>query len=105
VQRSRGCRLEGLQGKWAAAKANLGVLDDQGQIPADLLATALETDNPAQVIFQLGSNLDRAAELMAMTPAKRAIAMDRMAQVKPRGTPALASAGSHRPDHRTRRRQ
>jgi hypothetical protein len=68
--------------KWAAAKANLGVLDDQGQIPADLLATALETDNPAQVIFQLGSNLDRAAELMAMTPAKRAIAMDRMAQVK-----------------------
>jgi hypothetical protein len=83
VQRGRGRRIQGLRDKWAAAKANLGVLDDHGQIPTDLLTTALETDNPAQVLFQLGNNLDRAAELMAMTPAKRAIAMDRMAQAKP----------------------
>lgn len=69
--------------KWADAKANLAVLDDEGRIPLDLLSTALETDNPAQVLFELGGNLDRAAELMAMTPAKRAIAMDRMAQKKP----------------------
>lgn len=69
--------------KWAEAKANLGILDDEGRIPMDLLATALETDNPAQALFALGSNLDKATELMAMTPAKRAIAMDRLAQVKP----------------------
>lgn len=69
--------------KWNEAKANLAILDDEGRIPMDLLATALETDNPAQVLFTLGGNIDKAAELMAMTPAKRAIAMDRMAQAKP----------------------
>lgn len=69
--------------KWVEAKSNLAVLDDEGRIPLDLLQTALETDNPAQVLFELGGNLERAAELMAMTPAKRAIAMDRMAQKKP----------------------
>jgi hypothetical protein len=69
--------------KWAEAKANLAILDDEGRIPMDLLSTALETDNPAQVLFELGADLDKATELMAMTPLKRAIAMDRLAQKKP----------------------
>lgn len=69
--------------KWVEAKNNLGILDDEGRIPKDLLVTALETDNPAQALFALGSNLDKATELMAMTPLKRAIAMDRLAQIKP----------------------
>jgi len=65
--------------KWVDAKANLAILDDQGRIPFDLLTCALETDNPANVLFQLGQNLDRATELLAMTPLKRAIAMAKMA--------------------------
>jgi hypothetical protein len=69
--------------KWQEAKNQLAILDDEGRIPADLLATALETDNPAQVLFALGNNLDKATELLAISPARRAIAMDRMAQAKP----------------------
>lgn len=66
--------------KWGDAKAQLGILDDQGRIPFDLLNCAMETDNPAQVLFALGQNLDRATELLAMTPLKRAIAMSKMAE-------------------------
>ncbi|MDB5584891.1 MAG: hypothetical protein JWR80_10067 [Bradyrhizobium sp.] len=66
--------------KWTDAKAQLGILDDQGRIPFDLLNCAMETDNPAQVLFALGQNLDRATELLAMTPLKRAIAMSKMAE-------------------------
>lgn len=69
--------------KWSDAKAQLGILDDQGRIPFDLLNCAMETDNPAQVLFALGQNLDRATELLAMTPLKRAIAMSKMAETKP----------------------
>lgn len=66
--------------KWVDAKSQLGILDDQGRIPFDLLNCAMETDNPSQVLFALGQNLDRATELLAMTPLKRAIAMSKMAE-------------------------
>jgi len=68
--------------KWPKAKQDLAMLDDQGRIPLDLLSVALETDNPALVLFKLGNDIDLATELMGMTPIKRAIAMDKMAVAK-----------------------
>jgi len=69
--------------KWGKAKADLAMLDDQGRIPLDLLNVALETDDPARVLFVLGNDIERATELMGMTPIKRAIAMDKIATSKP----------------------
>jgi hypothetical protein len=68
--------------KWGAAKAQLAILDDEGRIPFDLLTTALETDDPAKVLFELGSDIDKATEFMAMTPLRRAIAMAKLAETK-----------------------
>jgi hypothetical protein len=73
--------------KWPKAKADLAMLDDQGRIPMDLLSVALETDNPARVIFVLGNDIEKATELMGMTPIKRAIAMDKIASAKPAERP------------------
>jgi hypothetical protein len=69
--------------KWVAAKAQLGLLDDEGRIPLELLTTALETDNPAKVLFELGSDIEKATEFLAMTPLRRAIAMAKIAEGKP----------------------
>lgn len=68
--------------KWNAAKAQLGILDDEGRIPFDLLTTALETDDPAKVLFELGNDIEKATEFMAMTPLRRAIAMAKIADTK-----------------------
>jgi hypothetical protein len=68
--------------KWNTAKAQLGILDDEGRIPLDLLSTALETDDPAKVLFELGSDIEKATEFMAMTPLRRAIAMAKIADAK-----------------------
>lgn len=68
--------------KWGAAKAQLAILDDEGRIPLDLLTTALETDDPAKVLFELGSDIEKATEFMAMTPLRRAIAMAKIADAK-----------------------
>lgn len=73
--------------KWTAAKTNLGLLDDEGRIPIDLLTTALETDDPAKVLFELGSDIEKATEFMAMTPLRRAIAMAKIAESKPAPRP------------------
>lgn len=72
--------------KWNAAKAQLGILDDEGRIPFDLLTTALETDDPAKVLFELGNDIDKATQFMAMTPLRRAIAMAKLAE--PKAAPA-----------------
>lgn len=69
--------------KWGKAKADLAVLDDEGRIPMDILSVALETDDPARVLYVLGNDIDKATELMGMTPIKRAIAMDKIASAKP----------------------
>jgi hypothetical protein len=68
--------------KWAKAKAELAMLDDHGRIPMDILSVALETDDPARVLFVLGNDIEKATELMGMTPIKRAIAMDKIASQK-----------------------
>ena len=69
--------------KWGQAKSNLAMFDDQGRIPMDILSVALETDDPARVLFVLGNDADKTTELLAMTPIKRAIAMDKIASSKP----------------------
>ena len=68
--------------KWQNAKAQLAILDDEGRIPLDLLTTALETDDPAKVLFELGNDIDKATQFMAMTPLRRAIAMAKIADTK-----------------------
>jgi hypothetical protein len=73
--------------KWAKAKSDLAMLDDQGRIPIDILSVALETDDPARVLFVLGNDIEKATELMGMTPIKRAIAMDKIASGKPADRP------------------
>lgn len=74
--------------KWSKAKAELSMLDDHGRIPMDILSVALETENPARVLFVLGNDIEKATELMGMTPIKRAIAMDKIASSKPAERPA-----------------
>lgn len=64
--------------RWAAAKRNLTLLDDNGVIPFALLSVALETDAPERVLLALGEDPDRAAELLAMTTVKRAMEIAKM---------------------------
>jgi hypothetical protein len=68
--------------KWVQAKNDLAMLDDHGRIPMDILQVALETEDPAQVLFELGRDLGKADELMAMPALKRAIAMNDLAKAK-----------------------
>ena len=72
--------------QWTQAKANLGILDDEGRVPMELLTTALETDDPAKVLYELGQDIDKATQFMAMTPLRRAIAMAKLAE--PKAAPA-----------------
>lgn len=73
--------------RWKAAKRNLALLDDEGRIPFELLSVALETEKPEQVLLTLGEDPDRAAELLRMTPTKRALEIAKM--TTPKAAPAL----------------
>jgi hypothetical protein len=73
--------------KWFAAKQDLALLDDHGRIPMDILQVALETEDPARVLFELSKDLEKTDELMGMTPTKRAIAMDKIASSRPAERP------------------
>ena len=53
--------------------ANLGGLNEQ------FVRAALETDAAPQVIYHLGKDLDKAAEIMALPPLKQAVALARLA--------------------------
>ncbi|WP_407174538.1 hypothetical protein [Bradyrhizobium sp. STM 3562] len=80
--------------KWGKAKQDLALLDDDGRIPMDILEIALETEDPARVLFELGRDLEKADELRGLAPIKRAIAMDKLAAPK---SPVLARPRSHAP--------
>lgn len=69
--------------KWRPALAQLTILDDQGQVPLALIEAAIETENPATVLFELGKNIDRAKEIMQMTPVKRAIEIAKIGSKAP----------------------
>lgn len=70
--------------RWAAAKRNLGMLDDDSRIPMEILEPALEADNPEQVLLHLGEDPDLAATLLDLSPTKRAVEITKLAaKLKP----------------------
>lgn len=53
-----------------------------GQVSNDeILAMVLETEDPAKVLFELGSDPAKAAEFLGMTPAKRAMEIAKLSVV------------------------
>lgn len=76
---------------WAEAKNALALLDDDGFIPMDLLAPALETDHPHRIILALGQDPDLADRLLRMNPVKRAMEIARM-EVGPPPVPRRTAA-------------
>ncbi|MET4493477.1 hypothetical protein [Bradyrhizobium sp. LA7.1] len=73
--------------RWDGAKHDLSMLDDGAKIPKEILQVALETDEPARVLFELSKDLELADQLLEMPPIKRAIAMDRIALQAPANRP------------------
>lgn len=72
-----------------AAVANLqsvGIMDNE------FVSLALETDDPAKVLFELGSDPDRAYQLMALTPAKRAMELAKISAPAPKTPTKLSNA-------------
>lgn len=53
-------------------------LQQVGVMTPDMLNMVLEADAPEAVLFALGEDPDKAAQIMAMTPAKRAIAIAKL---------------------------
>lgn len=71
---------EAYKDDFAAAVQNLqGV----GAMNPDILNMVLATDDPAKVLLDLGSNPDRAAGLLAMPAAKRAVEIAKIAVAVP----------------------
>lgn len=71
---------EAYKDDFAAAVQNLqGV----GAMNKDILDLVLASDDPAKVLLDLGSNPDRAAELLAMPAAKRAVEIAKMSVAAP----------------------
>jgi hypothetical protein len=81
-----------LGARWDAAKRNLALLDDNGVIPYALLSVALETEDPSNVLLQLGEDPDRAQELLDMTPTRRAMEISKMSSQKAPTPPPASRA-------------
>lgn len=66
-----------------------------GAMNKEVLDLVLETDDPAKVLFDLGADPDKAAALVEMTPAKRAVEIAKLSVVpnKPK-TAALSNANA-----------
>jgi hypothetical protein len=58
-------------------------LQSVGAMQREVLDLVLETEDPAKVLYELGSDPDKAAALIAMPPAKRALEIARIAVVPP----------------------
>lgn len=63
-----------------------------GAMTPDVLSLVLETDDPAKVLYELGSNPEQAATLAAMTPTKRAFEIARLSQPAPKKATPLSKA-------------
>jgi hypothetical protein len=63
-----------------AAVANLNSV---GVMNRDVLDLVLETEDPAKVLFELGSDPDKAASIVAMAPARRAIEIAKLSVATP----------------------
>lgn len=70
--------------------------DASGGLPQGFLESALATDDPAQVLHALGGNLEEAARIASLPPAKQAIAMTKLAAApaKPRQSGAPVPVGA-----------
>jgi hypothetical protein len=58
------------QGRVEALNAAAG-----GQLPEDFLQAVLETDKPHAVLYALSEDMDRAVQIMALTPARQGAAV------------------------------
>lgn len=63
-------------------KGAVANLQSVGVMNRDVLDLVLATDDPAKVLFELGSDPDKASRLLDMTPAQRAIEVAKMAVTK-----------------------
>lgn len=67
-------------------------LQQLGAMNRDMLDLALNADDPAKLLFELGSDPDRAASIMALPPAKRAIEIAKLSvTVPPKAAPTPLS--------------
>lgn len=62
-----------------------------GAMTPDLLEMVFATDDPSKVLYDLGSDPDRASALVTMTPAARAIEIAKLAVTVPKRTPTPLS--------------
>lgn len=75
---------EAFKDKWEPALSRIQVLGGlgDGAEGVEVMTGILATDDPAKVLFELGSDIEKATEFMAMTPLRRAIAMAKIADTK-----------------------
>ena len=77
--------------QWGKALDGLATVSDGKIDPADFSAI-LGTDDPAKVIFELGSNAAEYQRIMALPPAKRQIEIVKISiKQAPRAAPPVAS--------------
>lgn len=62
-------------------------LQSVGVMSRDVLDLVLATEDPARVLFDLGSDPDKASALLEMSPAKRAVEIAKLSVIPPRRTP------------------
>ncbi|PPQ16335.1 hypothetical protein CV770_26685 [Bradyrhizobium sp. AC87j1] len=94
--------------RWDQAVRDLSMLNDGTSIPREILQAALEVEEPARTLLELSKDLERADQLMALSPIQRAIAINRLAPPavrdhrRPRSPVPIvdANSGSERPSDR-----
>lgn len=69
---------------WDAAVGNLGAIGAIGDngVGREVLDAILESDEPDFVIYELGRDMNRAQQLLAMTPSRRAMEIGKIAAAK-----------------------
>ncbi len=72
-------------------------LQQLGAMNKDMLDLVLGTDDPAKLLFALGSDPDKAAELMALPPAKRAIEIAKLSVAPPEKVKPTPLSNAPRP--------
>jgi hypothetical protein len=75
---------EAYKGDFQQAVANL---QSVGVMNRDVLDLVLATEDPAKVLFDLGSDPDKASALLDMSPAKRAVEIAKLAVAPVKKTP------------------
>lgn len=79
---------------FAAAVKNLQTV---GVMNKDFLDLVLETDEPHKVLYELGADPDKAAALLAMPPAKRAIEIAKLSVTAPQKATPTPLSNAPRP--------